>query len=117
MNDTEGVIAEPETLYPSLTSLKEARLQLVKRHRAEESDAVLEDVEAFLRKGAASGALLDSDPDRSDAQILLDYWVTVLYRAERIPPDATLAEFDLRLGSGTFRFPVSVRRPKPFPGR
>jgi len=94
MNDIEGVITEPQTLYTSLASLKEVHLQLFKRYRAEESDAVLEDVEAFLRKGAASGALLDSDQDRSDAQSLLDYWVTVLYRAERIPPDATLAEFD-----------------------
>ena len=97
MKDADGLIAEPEPLYASLTPLKEAHLQLVKRYRAEEVDAVIEDVKVFLSKGAASGALLDSDPDRASAQSLLDYWVTVLYRGEHIPPDATLAEFDSSL--------------------
>lgn len=94
MKDAVCLMVEPEPLYASLISLKEAHLQLLKRYRAEEGDAVIEDVKAFLRKGAASGALLDSDPDRASAQSLLDYWVTVLYRSEHIPPDATLAEFD-----------------------
>src|SRR6516162_9878286 len=97
MKDAVGLMAEPEPLYASLISLKEAHLQLLKRYRAEQGDAVIEDLKAFLRKGAASGALLDSDPDRASAQSLLDYWVTVLYRSEHIPPDATLAEFDSSL--------------------
>jgi len=94
MSSIPDRIAKPENLYPSLASLKEAHLQLVERYRTEEKDRLLEDVEAFLRRGAASGALLDSDLDRSSAQSLLDYWVTLLYRAQRIPPDAILAEFD-----------------------
>src|SRR5215469_15423239 len=101
MKGADGLMAESESLYASLTPLKEAHLRLVKRYRAEEVDAVIESVKAFLTKGAASGALLDSDPDRASAQSLLDYWVTVLvtglYRGEHIPPDATLAEFDSSL--------------------
>ena len=94
MKDADALISEHELLYASLTPLKEAHLQLVKRYRTEECDSVIENVNSFLRKGAASGALLDSDPDRASAQALLDYWVTVLYRAGHSPPDATLAEFD-----------------------
>jgi energy-coupling factor transporter ATP-binding protein EcfA2 len=81
--------------YSSLPSLKEAHAQLLRYHRQDgETDEVLAAVDAFIRQGTATGALLDAYDERSATQSLLDYWVTVLYRAKHIPPDATLAEFD-----------------------
>jgi hypothetical protein len=50
--------------------------------------------EEFIRRGRATGAVLDTDSDRAASQSLLDYWSTLLYRAGQEPPDATLAEFD-----------------------
>jgi hypothetical protein len=52
------------------------------------------EIEAFVRKGSATGALLDAEDDRWEGQSLLDYWSAMLYRAGFEPPDASLAEFN-----------------------
>lgn len=54
----------------------------------------LEQVEALLRRGRATGALLDLDEDRSDAQVLLNYWTTVLYDAGVAVRASLLEDFD-----------------------
>jgi hypothetical protein len=51
----------------------------------------------FIRRGQATGALLDDPSDRHAAQSMLDYWVTVLFRADQEPPESTLADFDSKL--------------------
>jgi energy-coupling factor transporter ATP-binding protein EcfA2 len=69
--------------------------ELLKRHRQNGgTPAFLAEVEEFLRRGQATGALLDDEHDRWTAQSLLDYWMTTLYRAGQEPRDATLDEFD-----------------------
>jgi energy-coupling factor transporter ATP-binding protein EcfA2 len=81
--------------FPSLSSLRAAHGRLLKRQfEAGETAELLDEVEAFIEQGRATGALLDVEDDRWASQGLLDYWVAVLYRAEREPPDATLADFE-----------------------
>ena len=84
--------------YHSLTDLKAAHTGLLKAYKADQNnEAVLDEVERFVRNAAGTGAVLDSDNDRYGVQSLIDYWVTVLYRGKRTPPDATLVEFDPHL--------------------
>jgi signal transduction histidine kinase/energy-coupling factor transporter ATP-binding protein EcfA2 len=84
--------------FPSLASLRAAHSELLKRHRESGSTTeLLAEIEEFIYRGRATGALLDTDEDRWASQSLLDYWSAILYRAGREPPDATLAEFDSAL--------------------
>ncbi|MFL5804092.1 MAG: WD40 repeat domain-containing protein [Roseiflexaceae bacterium] len=93
-DDTAASVAEAAT-FASLAALKAAHGELAQRRRANAKTAVLlDDIGVFLRRGQATGALLDDDDERAAAQSLLNYWANILYRAGREPPDATLAEFD-----------------------
>jgi len=81
--------------FPSLSSLRSDHSELLKRHREIGSTSeMLAEIEEFIYRGRATGALLDTDEDRWASQSLLDYWSAILYRAGRESPDATLAEFD-----------------------
>jgi hypothetical protein len=54
----------------------------------------LESVKKFINRGTVTGTRLDDTDERRTAQSLLNYWVTVLYRAEETPPpDAILAYY------------------------
>lgn len=89
---------ESGSRYNSFASLRAAHNALLKRYREEgDTPEVLTEAEAFLTTGQATGALLDGEEDRWDSQSLLDYWSTMIYRAGRTAPDATLAEFDPEL--------------------
>jgi WD40 repeat protein len=84
--------------FPSLAALRTAYSEMLRRHRADpDSPGMLAAIEDLIRRGVATGALLDADSDRYAAQSLLDYWVAVLYRAGLEPPEAALAEFDPEL--------------------
>src|SRR5262249_20392809 len=86
------------THFLSLAALKESHNDLLQRRRSEdESPELLDAIEAFIGRAQATGVLLDHDDDRDTAQSLLTYWDNLLYRARRIPPDSTLAEFDPKL--------------------
>ena len=80
--------------YQSLTDLKAAHSGLLKAYKDDQSEALLDEIERFVRSAAGTGAVLDNDNDRYGVQSLIDYWVTILYRGKRTPPDATLVEFD-----------------------
>jgi tetratricopeptide (TPR) repeat protein/energy-coupling factor transporter ATP-binding protein EcfA2 len=88
------IASEPAVAYPSLVSLRETHSKLLKLHHERETASLLDEIEAFVSRASATGALLDRDDDRWATQSLLDYWVTILYHAKRTPPDATLAESD-----------------------
>jgi hypothetical protein len=94
MSDTVSSASENES-FPSLTSLRAAHNDLMKRYHeiGDTSDMTVE-IERFIRRGAATGALLDLDRDRWAAQSQLDYWYTLIYHPGYEPPDATLADFD-----------------------
>jgi hypothetical protein len=81
--------------FPSFASLRATHNTLLKRHRESgNTPEFLAEVEAFIQRGQATGALLDAEDDRWASQSLLDYWSAMMHRVGHEPPDATLAEFD-----------------------
>lgn len=81
--------------FTSLAALRTAHSSLLRRHREASLDAaLLDDIAEFVRRGQATGAILDAEADRAAAQSVLDYWDTTLYRAGRESVDPTLAAFD-----------------------
>jgi WD40 repeat protein len=92
---SDDTAANDLAAFASLAALKAAHGELAQRRRASAETAILlDDIAIFLRRGQATGALLDDDDERAAAQSLLNYWANILYRAGREPPEATLAEFD-----------------------
>jgi hypothetical protein len=92
---TTGQTIGPGTgRFASFASLRAEHSRLLKRNREEAAPDLLDEAEAFLRRGQATGALLDRDEDRWAAQSFLDYWAAILYRAGRRPPQAILDDFD-----------------------
>jgi len=91
---TGQTIGASTARFASLASLRAEHTRLLKRNREEAGPDLLDEAEAFLRRGQATGALLDYDEDRWAAQSFLDYWSAILYRAGRHPPQAILDEFD-----------------------
>jgi WD40 repeat protein len=81
--------------YTSIQALVEAHTALLQAQRDESrDDEALHEIADFLRRGRATGVLLDADADRRVAQSLLDYWTTFFYRAHQRPPDSILAPYD-----------------------
>ena len=81
--------------FTSLSALRAEHRNLQKLYREQpNSEEVLARIERFIRRGVATGAILDTEDDQAAAQSLLDLWATTLYRANRVVPDATLAPFD-----------------------
>lgn len=81
--------------FPSLTALRVAHNRLFRRyHEQRSAPDVLQEIAVLIRKGKATGALLDNEDDRWAGQGLLDYWSSMLYRAGYEPPNATLDAFD-----------------------
>ncbi|RMG95803.1 MAG: hypothetical protein D6706_11340, partial [Chloroflexi bacterium] len=84
--------------FLSLTSLRYAHNELLKRKRQEgETAEFLRDVEHFIYRAQASGVYLDDDQDRYTAQNFIDYWENRLFAAGKILTDTLLAEFDPNL--------------------
>jgi WD40 repeat protein len=84
--------------FPSLAALRAAHNELLRSTRDNAAlMAQLDDLTAFIHRGAATGMLLEDEDDRTTAQSLLDYWSAAIYRVGQEPPDATLAEFDSAL--------------------
>jgi uncharacterized protein YkwD len=81
--------------FPSLASLRAAHSELLKRSRVSgDTPDTIAAIQDFIRRGRATGALLDAEADRWTAQTQLDYWGTQLYRPGQAPIDATLDDFD-----------------------
>jgi WD40 repeat protein len=94
-NPTPPVIASGVEGYPSLAALRDAHGALLEQRRAHgDTPDLFSAAERFIQRGVATGALLDGSEDQRAAQSLLNYWANMLYRADRGPLDATLAEFD-----------------------
>jgi WD40 repeat protein len=88
-------IAAECTPFASLLELWESQAKL-RELRLEEPDGgeVWGAVKAFVRRGVATGAVIEDDDDRWSIQSLLDYWATAIERAGRPRIDSSLAEFD-----------------------
>jgi hypothetical protein len=84
--------------FPSFSALRAAHGELLKRYReAPDKSAIFSDIQGFMTKGRKTGVLIDSDDDRLATQSLLDYWLSILLRADQAEIDTTLAEFDINL--------------------
>src|SRR5947207_2662978 len=87
--------AAPELLFPSLNALRAEHRELQKAFRDEGiCPGLVLRCENFIRRGRATGAILDDEKDQAAAQTLLDYWGTTLYRAGQAAPETTLLPFD-----------------------
>jgi len=91
-------IAPQASAFASLAELRAVQARLGERRRQDaESTALWDAVEDFVRRGAATGIVLDSEEDRWSVQGLLDYWAAALERAGRPRGDSSLVEFDPEL--------------------
>lgn len=90
---TEATGSAPKT-FPSLAALRQAHVSLLQRHRAGQKAALLDEIEDLVARGSATGAVIDADSERWEAQGVLDYWVSVLFRAGRNPAHGALQPFD-----------------------
>jgi len=76
--------ADPAAAYASLAELRAVQARLGELRRKSSETAALWDAAAdFVRRGAATGVVLDSDDERWSVQGLLDYWASALERAGR----------------------------------
>ncbi len=94
---TAGTVDDPipPMPFPSLTALRTTHNTLLDAHRTQADRATFwPEVERFIERGRATGALLDNEEDRWAAQSLLDYWSATGYSVGRTMPDAALADFD-----------------------
>jgi hypothetical protein len=66
------------------------------RNTKGETDELLMQVRSFIDKTRETGAILDSDKDRSLSQSLINYWANILYSAKKESPEVILTEFDLK---------------------
>lgn len=95
--------------YPSFAAMREVHSELLRRRREAglgatalatprrtdgAAAALIADAAEFIRRGQASGAILDMEDERTAAQSLLTYWANILQRLGHEIDDATLAEFD-----------------------
>jgi actin-related protein len=105
------MISNGAQAYHSLTELKATHSRLLKSYgQFDQNEAwapprlppeLLAQMREFIRRGRATGAILDNLDDRWDSQGMLDYWATVLYQAGDAKDKETgrvaLAEFDPEL--------------------
>jgi uncharacterized membrane protein len=84
--------------FPSIASMRAEHRDLLKRfHEELESESYSPEIISFIERGVKSGALLDQDQDRQNAQTLLDYWGTRLYRLTGDDVENILDDFDPEL--------------------
>ena len=96
--------------FLSLASFRDTHSSLMQNHHAHgNTPAFFREVVEFIQAGQELGELLDTSDERWAAQSLLDYWATVLFRADYDAPDVTLAEFNLDLAPSLDKEPCPYR--------
>jgi hypothetical protein len=115
-------LLEGEEPFPSIEAMRVEHLLLLEQQVEWESESGLEyhgevasrgiddsaKLDSFLRRGVALGRFLDSSALRSEAQNMLDYWVSTLAvqqrgmskEISRILPSVILERFDISFLSG-----------------
>ena len=83
--------------FPSLVALRSVHRELLTRERSGNAPDLAGQLTHFIARAKATGQLLDSEDDRRSIQSLLDYWASILVRANEELPDAILADFDPEL--------------------
>lgn len=89
---------EQLTPFASLKALRDAHSRLRKRrYERGMTTRLLRDIDKFVQRGRLTGVMLAEDDERTYAQMVLDYWTNVLYRAHWPEPDATLETYQASL--------------------
>ena len=92
--------AQSESRFASAERMRIVHTDLLGRDDETESsdhlvrDAFLNRASMLLMIGEKTGAILDGPQDRWAVQSQLDYWYTVLYRADKKPQRPRLVPFD-----------------------
>ncbi len=94
MNPSSSALPADYFGFADLSALQAAHSRLIKRQGETPVPAdFLETVDAFIIRAQATGRVLGDDDTRTAAQAIIDYWVTVLLRGRRTPPETGLCEF------------------------
>jgi tetratricopeptide (TPR) repeat protein len=118
------------TPYESLLQLRAAYNDLVRTYRtsldSDPPEGLLDQASEFVERGSETGALLDNPDERSEAQNMLNFWATLLYRYRREsgdePPAAALLAFGTlperpQVGMGPVPFQAPPLPPNLYVGR
>ena len=88
----------PVDPFPSFAALRARHSELLEiDSETDGEEGYLADVQHFYDQVRATGAILSADEERRASQSILNYWTTVLYRADRKPSNTTLADLDPEL--------------------
>jgi WD40 repeat protein/energy-coupling factor transporter ATP-binding protein EcfA2 len=117
--DSENVAAEArpvetEMPFETFQELRSHHRGLLQRFRREAKTKdnhggysipldLLNETQAFLSRGSASGVWMGNEDERMTAQTILDYWVATLPAYKDELPDATLTPFATDNSGPTFR--------------
>jgi hypothetical protein len=92
----ESAAAAP---FNSATALRDSNRGLLTHLSQMDEDALSAsfeaEIEAFQERAKATGAILSSLEDRSEAQSIVNFWVTILYNAGATPQAVLLDPFDI----------------------
>ncbi|HYK01997.1 MAG TPA: hypothetical protein VE974_09585 [Thermoanaerobaculia bacterium] len=80
--------------FPTFLDLRTSHNLLLRRQRETELIHLRDDVQGFIGRARATGAILDAESHRDAAQALIDYWTTTLYRAEVDVEPIALEDFN-----------------------
>ncbi len=95
MKSDDPITSNNVSPFASLDILRDAHKDLLKHYRDQEITSAIADViKEFIRRGQATGALLEDEEERWDAQSRLDYWAAKLQQAGHELPSAILSEFN-----------------------
>jgi WD40 repeat protein len=92
------ILAREDGRFASLAAFRLAHSRLLAAQDEARGgvEPIARRAEELLDLGAATGAVLDENQDRWEAQGLLDYWYNALYRAGRRPRRPRLIPFDAK---------------------
>lgn len=96
MNETENrPVGPPADPFPTFAALRARHSELLDIDAETDGDqSYLADVQIFFDRVRATGAILSAGEERRATQSILNYWATVLYRADRKPSSTTLVDLD-----------------------
>ncbi|MEL7039281.1 MAG: hypothetical protein AAFO04_27265 [Cyanobacteria bacterium J06592_8] len=91
---TYSTLTSQPNRFLSFTELRKKHNELRQHQPSDYTPQFITEVDEFLRRGQATGSILDDEDDRWATQSLLDYWASILYREGHKPPNTTLIDFD-----------------------
>ncbi len=104
MNDSPAPLPADYFGFNDLAALQAAHTRLIRRQGETPLPAdFLDGVGDFIVQAQATGRVLAADEARTTAQTVIDYWVTVLLRGRRTPPETGLAEYGFDASTASIR--------------